>query len=79
MVGLELVRDRATRDRFPPADAIGWRVCMAARDRGVFIRPLGDVVVMMPPLSIEEDELVQIADAVLYGLSEVGRGDDAVA
>ena len=78
MVGLELVRDRATRESFPPADAIGWRVCMAARTRGVFIRPLGDVVVMMPPLSITEEELVQIAEGVRYGLDEVGRGHDAV-
>ena len=78
MVGLELVRDRATRESFPPADAIGWRVCMAARTRGVFIRPLGDVVVMMPPLSITEEELVQIAEGVRYGLGEVGRGHDAV-
>ena len=78
MVGFELVRDRVTRESFPTADAIGWRVCMAARDRGVFIRPLGDVVVMMPPLSIEEDELVQIAEAVRDGLDEVGRGPDAV-
>jgi adenosylmethionine-8-amino-7-oxononanoate aminotransferase len=78
MVGLELVRDRATRESFPPADAIGWRVCMAARTRGVFIRPLGDVVVMMPPLSITEEELVQIAEGVRYGLDEVGRGHDAL-
>jgi adenosylmethionine-8-amino-7-oxononanoate aminotransferase len=76
MVGLELVRDRASRKGFPAVDAVGWRVCMAARDRGVFIRPLGDVVIMMPPLSIEEDELVQIAEAVSYGLDEVGRGND---
>ena len=51
---------------------------MAARDRGVFVRPLGDVVVIMPPLSIEEEELVQIAEAVQYGLREVGRGHDTV-
>ena len=78
MVGLELVRDRTTRESFPSADAIGWRVCMAARDRGVLVRPLGDVVVIMPPLSIEEEELTQIAEAVGYGLREVGRGHDAV-
>jgi adenosylmethionine-8-amino-7-oxononanoate aminotransferase len=78
MVGIELVRDRATRESFPPADAIGWRVCMAARDRGVFVRPLGDVVVVMPPLSIEEEELAQIAEAVQHGLREVGRGHDTV-
>lgn len=79
MVGIELVRDRTTRESFPPADAVGWRVCMAARDRGVFIRPLGDVVVIMPPLSIEEDELAQVAEAVRYGLREVGRDHDVVA
>ena len=78
MVGLELVRDRPTRESFPSADAIGWKVCMATRDRGVFIRPLGDVVVIMPPLSIEEDELTQIAEAVGYGLREVGRSHDTV-
>ena len=79
MVGLELVRDRATRESFPSADAIGWRVCMAARDRGVFVRPLGDVVVLMPPLSIEEEELVQIAEAIQYGLREVGSSHGAPA
>jgi adenosylmethionine-8-amino-7-oxononanoate transaminase len=78
MVGLELVRDRTTKESFPPADAIGWRVCMAARDRGVFVRPLGDVVIIMPPLSIEEEELAQIVDAVAYGLREVEAGHDAL-
>ena len=78
MVGLELVRDRTTRESFPAVDATGWRVCRAARDRGVFVRPLGDVVVIMPPLSIEEDELAQIVEAVRYGLHEVGRGHDSV-
>ncbi len=79
MVGLEFVRNRAALESFPPADAIGWRVCMAARDRAVFVRPLGDVVVLMPPLSIEEDELVQIAEAVQYGLREVGTVHGALA
>ena len=49
-----------------------WRACMRARDRGVFIRPLGATIVVMPPLSIGEGELEQICEAVLYGL-----GDDA--
>jgi adenosylmethionine-8-amino-7-oxononanoate aminotransferase len=68
MVGIELARDRATREPFPAKEAIGWRTCLAARDRGVFIRPLGNVVVVAPPLSIEEDELVRITEAVSYGL-----------
>ncbi len=74
MVGIELVADRKTREPLPPAREAGWRVCLAARDRGVFIRPLGDVIVLMPPLSIGEDELVRICEAVAYGLERVSRG-----
>ncbi len=74
MTGIELVADRDTREPLPPDREAGWRVCLAARDRGVFIRPLGDVIVLMPPLSIEEDELAQICEAVAYGLDRVPRG-----
>ena len=74
MTGIELVADRETRAPLPPEREGGWRVCLAARDRGVFIRPLGDVIVLMPPLSIEEDELARICEAVAYGLDRVPRG-----
>ena len=36
---------------------MGWKVCLKARENGVIIRPLGDVVVLMPPLSISQQEL----------------------
>ncbi|HCV00438.1 MAG TPA: adenosylmethionine--8-amino-7-oxononanoate transaminase [Dehalococcoidia bacterium] len=71
MIGIELVGDRETRAPLPAEIEAGWQVCIAARDRGVFIRPLGDVIVLMPPLSIEEDELTQICEAVVYGLNRV--------
>jgi adenosylmethionine-8-amino-7-oxononanoate aminotransferase len=57
MCGVELVADRATKASFPPGDRIGHKLCLAMRDRGVFIRPLGDVIVLMPPLSAAEAEL----------------------
>ncbi|MHB1158307.1 MAG: aminotransferase family protein [Phycisphaerales bacterium] len=44
---------------------IGYDVCLAARDRGLLIRPLGDVVVLMPPLAITDDQLNQLADVVI--------------
>ena len=50
MVGIEL-------DGFELAERIGHQVTLAARRRGAIIRPLGDVVVLMPPLSIGEAEL----------------------
>jgi adenosylmethionine-8-amino-7-oxononanoate aminotransferase len=50
MVGIELTA-------FPLASRMGHHVTLAARERGAIVRPLGDVIVLMPPLSISEDEL----------------------
>lgn len=64
MVGVELVADKTTKTPYLPAARMGHRVILAARDRGVIIRPLGDVIVLMPPLSISERELTALLDAV---------------
>ena len=46
-----------------------------ARTRGVFLRPIGDTIILMPPLSVTEEEIVAIADAIEYGITTVcGRG-----
>jgi adenosylmethionine---8-amino-7-oxononanoate aminotransferase len=50
MVGIELVPH-------PLPERIGHRVALEARRRGAIIRPLGDVVVLMPPLSISHEDL----------------------
>jgi adenosylmethionine---8-amino-7-oxononanoate aminotransferase len=71
MVGVELVRDRATRARFDAADRVGHWVCMALRRRGVILRPLGDTLVLMPPLSIAEAEIDLLVDAVRDAILEV--------
>jgi len=57
----------------PPRDGLRWgrRVCAAAVARGVLLRPLGDVVVVMPPLTITSAELYQIVDALTGALDEV--------
>lgn len=57
MVGIELVKDAATRQPYPLSEKRGIRVGLLARQKGVFIRPLGNVVVLMPPLSITTAEL----------------------
>jgi adenosylmethionine---8-amino-7-oxononanoate aminotransferase len=57
MVGIELVADRESRTPYPPALRIGRKVILEARLRGVVIRPLGDVIVLMPPLAVSEDEI----------------------
>jgi adenosylmethionine-8-amino-7-oxononanoate aminotransferase len=67
-VGIELVADRGNRTPFPPAERRGMRVCRRAREKGVFLRPLGDVIVLMPPLSVTLDEIDLLVDAVAHGI-----------
>lgn len=64
MAGVELVRDKKTKAPYVMAEKIGIRVADEARERGVIIRPLGNVIVLMPPLSIEPAELTFLCDAV---------------
>ena len=67
MAGIELVQDRATKQPFPPQSRVGAQICRAARDQGVLLRPLGDVVVVMPPLAIDGSLLDRLGD-VLYNV-----------
>ncbi|MBI5468216.1 MAG: adenosylmethionine--8-amino-7-oxononanoate transaminase [Deltaproteobacteria bacterium] len=62
VAGVELVADKNTKEPYPPAQRLGHRVCMEARKYGLIIRPLGDTVVIMPPLSIKETELKKIVN-----------------
>ena len=70
MCGIELVRDRATKDRYPPAERRGHQVTLAARERGVIVRPLGDVVVLMPAPAMPGDLVHQLCDVVGEAIQE---------
>ncbi|MBN2024350.1 MAG: adenosylmethionine--8-amino-7-oxononanoate transaminase [Pirellulales bacterium] len=65
---VELVRDRTTRESYPWAERRGIRVCDHARREGVLLRPLGNVLVIMPPLVVSLDELDCIATALRRGI-----------
>jgi adenosylmethionine---8-amino-7-oxononanoate aminotransferase len=71
MVGIELVADRRTRASYPASERRGWQVCLAARKHGVWIRPLGDVIVLMPPYCISDESLERLVAAVESGIAEV--------
>jgi adenosylmethionine-8-amino-7-oxononanoate aminotransferase len=71
MVGVELVDDREIRKPFDAADRVGHLVCMAVRRRGVILRPLGDKVVLMPPLSVTEEEIDLLVSALGESIAEV--------
>jgi adenosylmethionine-8-amino-7-oxononanoate aminotransferase len=68
IAGIELVRDRATKEPFAWSERRGQRACEHARQHGVWLRPLGNVVVIMPPLAITLEELDQIALAAERGI-----------
>ena len=57
MGGVELVRDRKTKEPYPFEERIGHRVILAARKEGVILRPLNDVIVLLPPLAVSLQEL----------------------
>lgn len=71
MVGIELVADKLAKEAYPPEAQVGWRVIRRARDRGVLIRPLGDVIVLMPPLAISIEELDLLVDVTYECIREV--------
>jgi adenosylmethionine-8-amino-7-oxononanoate aminotransferase len=71
MVGIELVRDRESKESFPYEAKTGIRVIQEARKRGLVIRPLGDVVVLMPPLSITLEELDRLLDITYESIKVV--------
>jgi adenosylmethionine-8-amino-7-oxononanoate aminotransferase len=71
MVGIEVMQDRVRRIGYSPRALVGARIARAARKRGVAIRPLGDVIVLMPPLSIAADELELLLSATRGALDEV--------
>ncbi|MCH2398158.1 MAG: adenosylmethionine--8-amino-7-oxononanoate transaminase [Pirellulales bacterium] len=68
IAAIELVRDRDHGEPFAWSERRGQRVCDFALSRGVWLRPLGDVIVVMPPLAIQPEELQQIAEAVRDGI-----------
>jgi adenosylmethionine-8-amino-7-oxononanoate aminotransferase len=64
MCGIEL-RAHAVAER------LGHQVTLAARRRGAIVRPLGDVIVLMPPLAIDEAQLVRLVEITAAAIAEV--------
>jgi adenosylmethionine---8-amino-7-oxononanoate aminotransferase len=71
MVGIELVADKATKEEYLYKDKIGIKVIEEARKRGLIIRPLGNVIVLMPPLSMTRDELNEMLSITYHSIRTV--------
>ncbi|MCA9134580.1 MAG: adenosylmethionine--8-amino-7-oxononanoate transaminase [Planctomycetales bacterium] len=73
VAAVELVADRERRIGFPWADRCGHRVCEATLERGVWLRPLGNVIVMMPPLCIRAEHIDQMVEALEFGIEALSE------
>jgi adenosylmethionine-8-amino-7-oxononanoate transaminase len=70
VLGIELVADIEKKTTYPWEAQAGWRVCNRARERGLLVRPLGSVVICMPPLGSTLEELSEMLDILAEALWE---------
>jgi adenosylmethionine---8-amino-7-oxononanoate aminotransferase len=70
MVGIHLVEDRRIRKPFPSEKRMGHLVTLAARKQGVIIRPLGDVIVLMPAPAMPAELINTLCDVTLQAISQ---------
>jgi adenosylmethionine-8-amino-7-oxononanoate aminotransferase len=71
MVGVELVRDRRGPVDYDWTERLGVRTCQRAVDQGLLLRPLGNVVVFMPPLASTETELTDLVDIMTRSIRDI--------
>ncbi len=69
--GIELVLDKASRRAYPWERKLGVRVCLEARKHGILSRPLGNTVVVYPPLVISDDELEFLLEGLKRSIQAV--------
>ncbi|MDD5284824.1 MAG: adenosylmethionine--8-amino-7-oxononanoate transaminase [Desulfuromonadaceae bacterium] len=69
--GIELVEEKASRRAYPWEQRLGVRVCLEARKQGIFSRPLGNTVVVYPPLAISNMELEFLLDGLQRSIKSV--------
>lgn len=73
MVGIELVKDRETREPYPLPLKMGVKVCQRAKEHGIWIRPLGNVVVLMPAPAMDQATLAKLLDGVEESIAYATR------
>ncbi|MCY4440507.1 MAG: aminotransferase class III-fold pyridoxal phosphate-dependent enzyme, partial [Deltaproteobacteria bacterium] len=71
MTGIELVKDKERGERYDPGVRIANQVVLEARRRGVIVRPLGDTLIMLPPLTIGDAELETLVNVVRDSIRRV--------
>ncbi|MBP1962373.1 adenosylmethionine--8-amino-7-oxononanoate transaminase [Paenibacillus aceris] len=74
MIGIELVRDKDSREPYEWGERIGVRASQRARELGMLTRPLGNVIVFIPPLAATEAELEEMTEILAKSIVHVTEG-----
>ncbi len=70
MVGIELAKDRQNRQPFDPTQQIAAKICLSMRHKGLIIRPLGNVIILMPIPAMPHDTLTRMLDIVTESIRD---------
>jgi adenosylmethionine-8-amino-7-oxononanoate aminotransferase len=70
IAAVELVRNARSREPFPAAERRGLRVYLHGLERGVLLRPLGDVIYFMPPYVVTPEEIDLMIDVAIGGIEK---------
>jgi adenosylmethionine-8-amino-7-oxononanoate transaminase len=68
MGAVEMVRDKSTGESFDPRNTIGAGLCASMRSEGAMLRPLGDCIVIMPPVAIDIDLLEELLEIIYHAI-----------
>ena len=71
MLFVEVVADKATKEKYDPAINVSPRLTTATRQRGIIVRAVNDGIAIAPPLTIQPPQLDEIADAIAGSIEEV--------
>jgi adenosylmethionine-8-amino-7-oxononanoate aminotransferase len=71
LAAMELTCERTTGEPYPVAERRAWRVCQEALSRGVWLRPLGDTLYVMPPLAVSLEEIDRMMEALAASIDRV--------
>ena len=73
MVGIELVKNKETKEPFEWTERVGVEVCKRSRELGMILRPLGNTIVFMPPLASQIDEIDEMLNILYQAIADVTK------
>ncbi len=78
MCGIEIVKDKHTKESFPLESRVAYRATLEMRKLGLLTRPLGDVIVLMPPLATSNEQLAEMVALMVEGIKAVTEESVAI-